>query len=192
MTVDARRNVVHEIADRRRADLERELADGAGPATDAGPTPRSFTDAFLAPGLHILAEVKRASPSAGTIAGAGLDIVAQARAYEAGGAAAISVLCEPHWFGGSVDDLRLVRAAVGVPVLAKEFVVDPRQFAVLRAAGADAVLLLVVLHPTRRLLRSPGPGRRRRGAGTVRRGARPPRGRPRRRQRGARHRPQQP
>ena len=54
----------------------------------------------------------------------GDDIVARARAYEAGGAAAISVLCEPHWFGGSVDDLRAVRAAVSVPVLAKEFVVD--------------------------------------------------------------------
>ena len=75
------------------------------------------------------------------------DIVARARAYEAGGAAAISVLCEPHWFGGSIDDLRAVRAAVGVPVLAKEFVVDARSSTMLRAAGADLVLLLAVLHP---------------------------------------------
>ena len=56
------------------------------------------------------------------------------------------MLCEPHWFGGSVDDLRRVRAAVAIPVLAKEFVVDARQLPVLRAAGADLVLLLAVLH----------------------------------------------
>ena len=84
----------------------------------------------------------------------GDDIVARARAYQAGGAAAISVLCEPHWFGGSVDDLRAIRAAVSMPVLAKEFVVDARQLEVLRAAGADAVLLLAVLHPTKRRLRA--------------------------------------
>ena len=61
------------------------------------------------------------------------------------------MLCEPHWFGGSVADLRAVRAAVALPVLAKEFVVDPRQLPVLRAAGADVVLLLAALHPARRL-----------------------------------------
>ena len=77
--------------------------------------------------------------------------MARARAYEAGGAAAISVLCEPHWFGGSVDDLRAVRAAVSIPVLAKEFVVEPIQLPHLRAAGADFVLLLAVLHPKREL-----------------------------------------
>ena len=61
------------------------------------------------------------------------------------------VLCEPHWFGGAVADLAAVRSAVAVPVLAKEFVVDPRQLPVLRAAGADLVLLIAVLHPARRL-----------------------------------------
>jgi len=109
-------------------------------------------DALAAPGLHLIAEVKRRSPSAGAIVEAD-DAVARARAYAAGGAAAISVLCEPHWFGGSVDDLRGVRAAVSVPVLAKEFVVDPRQLDLLRAAGADLVLLLAVLHPAKRLAR---------------------------------------
>ena len=79
--------------------------------------------------------------------------MARARAYEAGGAAAISVLCEPHWFGGSVDDLRAVRAAVAVPVLAKDFVVEEIQLPMLRAAGADLVLLLAVLHPAKRLAR---------------------------------------
>ena len=86
--------------------------------------PRPIARRLAAPGLHLIAEIKRRSPSAGDIAGRDDDIVARARAYEAGGAAAISVLCEPHWFGGSIDDLRAVRAAVAIPVLAKEFVVD--------------------------------------------------------------------
>ena len=119
-------------------------------ALDA-PEPRPVAERLAAPGLHLIAEIKRASPSAGRIAAGDDDIVARARAYEAGGAAAISVLCEPHWFGGSLEDLARVRAAVSVPVLAKEFVVDPRQLDLLRAAGADLVLLLAVLHPRARL-----------------------------------------
>jgi tryptophan synthase beta subunit len=155
--VAARRNVVAEIADRRRADilaevatLHRSVATDATPATSA---PRPIVDRLAAPGLHLIAEIKRASPSAGRIAAEGEDIVARARAYEAGGASAISVLCEAHWFGGSVDDLRAVRAAVAVPVLAKDFVVEDVQLPMLRAAGADIVLLLAVLHPARRLAR---------------------------------------
>ena len=131
---------------------------------------------LAAPGLHLIAEIKRASPSAGRIAAAGDDIVARARAYEAGGAAAISVLCEPHWFGGSVDDLRAVRAAVAIPVLAKDFVVEEVQLPVLRAAGADLVLLLAVLHPAKRLARArrarPGPRSRAARRGPRRAGAR--------------------
>ncbi len=118
-----------------------------------------MAERLAAPGLHLIAELKRASPSAGTIASDGEDIVARARAYEAGGAAAISVLCEPHWFTGSVADLTAVRAAVRIPVLAKEFVVESRQLDVLRAAGADLVLLLAVLHPRRRLGRLVGRAR---------------------------------
>jgi len=138
------RNIVAEIAARRRVDLERELAEPID--LDRAPPARPVVERFAAPGLHLIAEIKRASPSAGRIAGTGEDIVARARAYAAGGAAAISVLCEPHWFGGSVEDLRAVRAAVSIPVLAKEFVVDPRQLEFLRAAGAYLVLLLAVLH----------------------------------------------
>ncbi len=146
--------VVHEIAARRLADVVPELdalgRAGLARAVAAAPAPRPIVDALAAPGLHLIAEVKRSSPSAGSIA-AGDDAVARARAYAEGGATAISVLCEPHWFGGSVDDLRAVRAAVSVPVLAKEFIVDPRQLDLLRAAGADIVLLLAVLHPAKRL-----------------------------------------
>ncbi|HET7727017.1 MAG TPA: tryptophan synthase subunit beta [Candidatus Limnocylindrales bacterium] len=151
-----RESVVARIAARRLEDVRVELdilgADGLARALHHAPEPRSVLPALAAPGLHLLAEVKRSSPSAGAIA-ADDDAVARARAYAAGGAAAISVLCEPHWFGGSVDDLRAVRAAVSVPVLAKEFVVDPRQLELLRGAGADLVLLLAVLHPPRTLAR---------------------------------------
>ena len=148
--------VVIEIAARRKADVGAELdvfgRDGLRRAVAAAPAPRSVAETLAAPGLHLIAEVKRRSPSAGEIAAAD-DAVARARAYAAGGASVISVLCEPHWFGGSVDDLRAVRAAVSVPVLAKDFIVDPRQLDLLRAAGADLVLLLAVLHPPARLAR---------------------------------------
>jgi tryptophan synthase beta chain/phosphoribosylanthranilate isomerase len=155
--VDGRsnRNVVEEIAERRRADIRDEMErlslDDHLAIAAATPPPRPVLERLAAPGLHLIAEIKRSSPSAGEIAGRDDDIVARARAYEAGGAAAISVLCEPHWFGGSVDDLRAVRAAVAIPVLAKEFVVEEIQLPHLRAAGADLVLLLAVLHTARRL-----------------------------------------
>jgi len=152
----ARGNVVKEIAARRLADVVPQLdalgRAGLAAGVAAAPAPRPVAEALAAPGLHLIAEVKRSSPSAGAIA-SGADAVARARAYAAGGATAISVLCEPHWFGGSVDDLRAVRASVSVPVLAKEFIVDPRQLDLLRAAGADLVLLLAVLHPAKRLAR---------------------------------------
>ncbi len=151
-----RGGVVREIAARRLADVRLELDAlgrvGLRTAVHAAPPPRPVAARLAAPGLHLIAEVKRRSPSAGELA-ADDDAVTRARAYAAGGAAAISVLCEPHWFGGSVDDLRAVRAAVSVPVLAKEFVVDPRQLDLLRGAGADLVLLLAVLHPPKRLAR---------------------------------------
>ncbi len=154
---NVRRNVVQEIAARRRVDVQAELAGttraAVVAAAVAAPQPRPVAERLAAPGLHLIAELKRASPSAGRIAAADDDLVARARAYEAGGAAAISVLCEPHWFGGSLEDLRAIRAAVALPVLAKEFVVDEIQLPLLRAAGADLVLLLAVLHPARRLAR---------------------------------------
>jgi tryptophan synthase beta chain len=153
-----RAGVVAEIAARRLADVGAQLAghtyrvladEAAAVSALPGGAVRPVAEALAAPGLHLIAEVKRRSPSAGAIA-ADADPVEQARAYEAGGAAAISVLCEPHWFGGSAADLTAVRAAVSLPVLAKEFVVDERQLPVLRSAGADMVLLLAsVLAPAK-------------------------------------------
>ncbi|MEA2623588.1 MAG: tryptophan synthase beta chain [Chloroflexota bacterium] len=149
--------VLDEIASRRKADVERELAGTTlhelARAAAAGPEPRDQLGRLLRPGLHLIAEIKRRSPSAGTLGDEHLDVAGRARAYAAGGASAISVLVEPHWFGGSLDDLRAARDATSLPVLAKEFVVDPRQLLLLRAAGADLVLLLAALHPRARLAR---------------------------------------
>lgn len=88
----------------------------------------------------VIAEVKRASPSAGTIAG-GVDPAARAREYAAGGAAAVSVLTNRH-FGGSLADLATVRDAVDLPLLRKDFIVHPSQVVEARASGADAVLAI--------------------------------------------------
>ena len=107
-------------------------------AVPAGP---SLFAALSGPGVAVIAEVKRASPSKGPIA-PGLDAVAQADAYRRGGAAAVSVLTEPSRFDGSLDDLAAV-AASGVPTLRKDFLVDPYQVWEARAAGASAVLLIV-------------------------------------------------
>jgi tryptophan synthase beta chain len=160
----SRAGVVADIAALRLADVRaeldgrsyRSLADEAAACSAApGGAVRPVAERLAAPGLHLIAEVKRLSPSAGAIA-ADADPVALARAYESGGATAISVLCEPHWFGGSVADLRAVRAAVTLPILAKEFVVDERQLPVLRSAGADIVLLLACVLPAHRLARFAG------------------------------------
>ncbi|MEO5533636.1 MAG: indole-3-glycerol phosphate synthase TrpC [Pseudolysinimonas sp.] len=100
--------------------------------------------AVLAPAdrIKVIAEVKRASPSRGALAEIA-DPAALAVSYEAGGASAISVLTEGRRFGGSLDDLVQVRAAVGVPVLRKDFIAEPYQVFEARAADADLVLLIV-------------------------------------------------
>jgi indole-3-glycerol phosphate synthase len=106
------------------------------------PPPRDFAAALRAPGVSLIAEAKKASPSKGLIR-EDFDAVALAREYEANGAAAISVLTDEHFFQGSLDYLRAVGQNVEVPVLRKDFVFDPYQVYEARAAGADAVLLIV-------------------------------------------------
>jgi indole-3-glycerol phosphate synthase len=130
--------VRQDLAARQRhtshADLQAALAD-------VDP-PRDPMRHLRAPGSSVIAEVKRRSPSKGDLAEIA-DPAALARQYAAGGAAAISVLTEERRFGGSLDDLRAVRAAVDVPLLRKDFLVEPYQVLEARAAGADLVLLIV-------------------------------------------------
>ena len=120
------------------------LSDVAGDA----PEPRQVLEPLRrSADVSLIAEVKRRSPAAGNI-DAGLDPVALAAEYEEGGASAISVLTDSRWFGGSLDDLLCVRDASGVPVLRKDFVIDPVQVVEARAGGADLVLLIVrILDP---------------------------------------------
>jgi indole-3-glycerol phosphate synthase len=103
---------------------------------------RPFSEALTRPGVSVIAEHKRRSPSAGTIR-EGATVAEIVRAYERGGAVALSILTEGKNFGGSLDDLREARAASGLPILRKDFIVDVYQVYESAAAGADAILLIV-------------------------------------------------
>ena len=109
---------------------------------EAAPPARDPMPAFRSPGISVIAEVKRRSPSKGDLAEIP-DPADLARAYARGGAHAISVLTEQRRFSGSLDDLRAVRAAVDTPVLRKDFIVTSYQLHEARAAGADLALLIV-------------------------------------------------
>ena len=130
--------------DRRRAvALQRSRHDVVGFRESAyyeAPV-RSLRAALQAEGLSVIAEHKRASPSEGDY-GQALGPVEIAKAYQAAGASAISVLTEPNRFGGSLDHLTAIRRAVRVPILRKDFIVDAYQLHEAKAAGADAVLLI--------------------------------------------------
>lgn len=117
------------------SELERRIA-----AT--GQEGRPFSEALVRPGVSVIAEHKRRSPSAGEIR-AGSTVAEIVQAYERGGAAAVSVLTEQTHFGGSLDDLSEARASTELPILAKTFHVDPYQLYESAAVGADAVLIVV-------------------------------------------------
>jgi indole-3-glycerol phosphate synthase len=108
----------------------------------AAATPPGFALALAGRTVAVIAEIKRRSPSKGQLAPE-LKAPERAASYVAGGASALSVLTEPDRFGGTLDDLREVSASVPVPVLRKDFIVDPLQVHEARASGASAVLLIV-------------------------------------------------
>src|SRR3989454_12236363 len=133
---------------RKRVEALKQRAGELERAAQKGPPIRPFPGA-PAPTVGVIAEVKRRSPSQGAIR-EDLDPVAHARAYVRGGAVAVSVLTDEAHFGGSLDDLARVAAAVPVPVLRKDFILDELQIMEARAAGASAVLLIArILEPDR-------------------------------------------
>lgn len=142
------------VVERTQADLARrkrelpaaELEKRLGPARRGRP----FSEALIDEGISLIAEMKRASPSRGPIR-PGASVADVVRAYQAAGARAVSVLTEGAHFGGSLDDLVEARSACDLPLLRKDFVVDDYQLLEARAAGADAVLLIVAALDERRL-----------------------------------------
>jgi len=126
------------LAERRRARPLAELERAVAERRHARP----FSEALSRPGTSVIAEHKRRSPSAGTIR-AGASIEEIVGAYERGGAAALSILTEELHFGGSLADLEAAQTATSVPLLRKDFHLDPYQLYEAKAAGADAVLLVV-------------------------------------------------
>ena len=139
-------SVLDDILDGVRADLatrqQETPLERLKEKTVTAPSPRDVMAAFAGTAVCVIAEVKRSSPSKGALA-AIADPAALAADYEAGGARVISVLTEPRRFGGSLEDLAAVRAAVRVPLLRKDFVISSYQLWEARAHGADMILLIV-------------------------------------------------
>ena len=139
-------NVLDRIVDDTRDEVarrrERVPLSQLERALDDRPQARPFQEALTRPGVSLIAEHKRRSPSAGVIR-EGATVTEIVQAYERGCAAALSILTEPFHFGGSLDDLREALAATDLPILRKDFIVDPYQLYESAAVGADAILLIV-------------------------------------------------
>ena len=153
------RNILDRILETKRkevAELRASVSmDELAARAAAAPRARNFFAAVTKPprrrAVNLIAEIKKASPSAGVIR-ADFDPPAIARQYAAAGADAISVLTDEQYFQGSLDYLRAVRAAVDLPILRKDFIIDAAQVYEARAAGADAVLLIAAALPSGELL----------------------------------------
>jgi indole-3-glycerol phosphate synthase len=148
---DGAPTVLARILAETREEVERRkrrapLAQLEAAAAARSPGMRSFRDALLAPGMSVIAEFKRRSPSAGELH-EDPDLEEFLGAYRDGGAAAVSILTEGPSFGGSLEDLQDARAICELPLLRKDFVVDRYQLVESLAAGADAVLLIAAALP---------------------------------------------
>lgn len=150
--VSSRPTVLERILSETRAELEQrkrsvplDVLEGQVAVAGARPSgsgPGRFREALARPGIGVIAEFKRRSPSAGPLREAP-DLAEIVSAYERGGASALSILTEGPNFDGSLEDVRAAREACDLPILRKDFIVDPYQLHESRAAGADAVLLIV-------------------------------------------------
>src|SRR2546423_2210310 len=140
--------ILTRILESRRAAIAELKADGAAAGLSrsvaTAPAPVDFRAALAGDKVALIAECKERSPSGGWLQRP-YDPVGLARRYTANGAAAISVLTEPEFFGGNLDHLQAIRAAVAVPLLCKDFIVDAGQVIAAPAAGAHAVLLIVAI-----------------------------------------------
>lgn len=131
---EARQDLVARMARVPLSELESKIVPGAG---------RRLAGALASPGLSVVAEFKRLSPASGFRAD--VDLSTQLRAYERGGASAVSVATEISAFGGSIDDLQVARASTSLPVLGRDCIVDPYQLYEGAASGADAVILVAAI-----------------------------------------------
>jgi indole-3-glycerol phosphate synthase len=151
IVADKRREIEHRQRTMPLETLKERIADAAAAGSDR---PRNFFHAVTretAKPLNLIAEIKKASPSAGVIR-LDFDPAAIARAYKAGGADALSVLTDEPYFQGKLEYVQQVREAVDLPVLRKDFILEEYQVYESRAAGADAILLIAECLPTGRLI----------------------------------------
>lgn len=138
-------NLLEKIVDRKRNEVAKQQLEvpleSLEARLDGASKPRGFADALAKPGLRLIAEVKKASPSVGLIRD-DFDPVAIATSYEQNGAACLSVLTDEVGFQGTLEHLIAVREAVSIPILRKDFILDHYQVVEARAAGADCILLI--------------------------------------------------
>jgi len=139
-------SILDQINQDKQAQVDRELAGMVEESVNRLSTdtrvPKDFLSALRSPGVQVIAEVKKASPSKGVIR-PDFDPVSIAKSYEAAGAACLSILTEEKYFQGSIEYLKAIRAVVDLPILRKDFIVDARQVRETYDMGADALLLIV-------------------------------------------------